>query len=55
MAALEMGQSQQHAHAPHVVSRPSPAAQKGLSKKDAAIADRLQKLKDFTKPGFTDR
>jgi len=57
IAALETGRSQQpsqHQAQPQLVNRQAPASQKGLSKKDAAIADRLQKLKEATKPGFTD-
>ena len=56
IAALETAQSQQpsqHQVQPHLVNTQSPAKQKGLSKKDAVIAERLQKLKDATKPGFT--
>jgi len=57
MAALETAQSQQPSLCPvqpHPVNRQSPAKQKALTKKDAAIAERLQKLKDATKPGSTD-
>jgi len=51
VAALETGQSQQPSprHA-----QPHDNRQKGLSKNDAAIAERLQKLKEATKPGPTD-
>jgi len=55
VAALENAQSQRplpHSAQPQVVNTHSSAKQKGLSKKDAAIAERLQKLKDATKPGF---
>lgn len=60
LAALENAQSQsqsqrrpQHSTDPQTVSSHSPAKQKGLSKKDAAIAERLQKLKDANRPGLT--
>ena len=53
LAALESGQTQQPSRSSQQpVTRHPPAKQKGLSKKDAVIAERLQKLKDATKPGF---
>jgi len=56
MAALENAQSQrpsQHSTETQVVNKQSQAKQTGLSKKDAALSERLQKLKAATRPGFT--
>jgi len=54
MAALENAESRQPSQRfveMQVVDRHSSAKQKGVSKKDSAISERLQKLKDATRPG----
>jgi len=56
IAALDDAQSQQPSQRStetQAVNRHSQSKQTGLSKKDAALSERLQKLKDATKPGFT--
>lgn len=57
MAALESsGQSQQPSQRPSQTGNQASINrdnQAGLSKKDAAISERLQRLKDATRPGLT--
>ena len=55
IAALENAQSQQPSQRvteTQIVNRHSSAKQAGLSKKDADLSERLQKLKDASRPGF---
>jgi len=52
LAALESSQRHQQ---PPAQPRHTPAKVKGLTTKDAAIAERLQRLKEATKPGISGR